>query len=442
MNQYFFPLVIGLALSFIAQPAVAYRTSGDSLGIARDAAPRWSNGTLKFDVYSEVPQNLVATDAFDAVVAAFQVWTSPDCASLIVDARAFTTEPPVHGDGRNTVGWVTDWQGDDSGGDTVGTTDITFGKRDDGTWEIIEADILLDANVEWTTNPNASGGSDVFSVVTHEVGHFLGLDHPCLLDENDAGSKCVDSDRASFLYPAYQIASEKLSNDDVAGVCFLYPFDAKSCAIPISVGMPVKCDNYCSENECPFVQKSSGSSAINSNCLFSHSCEDKCERTSDCKAGATCVANFCVNKGAEDGDPCRDDTECVSGACVDSFCASSCKPEDAGCTEPTDGARGFGVTCSKGVDCVSRLCLEVNPGQDMCTRECNLNVNNCPLESACKKVGDFNVCVPDNPGRDGSCGCRFAGSRHLGSYLLLVMAVGLIFRRFEKARASVKDFTK
>ena len=100
------------------------------------------------------------------------------------------------------------------------TTDVQVARGPDGTWEIVEADIYVD----WVNHPwsrSGSPGLDGVSVLRHEIGHALGLLHPCELDPA-VGPECSDVDRESALYPAYSPGGG-LSADDEAGVCALYP---------------------------------------------------------------------------------------------------------------------------------------------------------------------------------------------------------------------------
>lgn len=63
---------------------------------------------------------------------------------------------------------------------------------------------------------------DLQSNATHEVGHFIGLAHPCELHPNN----CTDADRPLVMYPAATVGDTSkrvLTSDDRAGVCDIYP---------------------------------------------------------------------------------------------------------------------------------------------------------------------------------------------------------------------------
>ncbi len=62
---------------------------------------------------------------------------------------------------------------------------------------------------------------DVQNTATHEAGHFIGLAHPCV-----QGASCTAAEQLSTMYPysgAGDYAKRNLAQDDVAGLCTIYP---------------------------------------------------------------------------------------------------------------------------------------------------------------------------------------------------------------------------
>jgi hypothetical protein len=94
--------------------------------------------------------------------------------------------------------------------DAVGLTSTTYDER---TGEIFDADIEINSTVELSTsNPVATDKYDLLSVLTHEVGHFLGLAHSL--------------EPGSTMQPIYEIGTDDfrtLSDDDIQGICAIYP---------------------------------------------------------------------------------------------------------------------------------------------------------------------------------------------------------------------------
>lgn len=117
---------------------------------------------------------------------------------------------------RNVVGWIesgweTTYKNDK---DAIGVTTVIYY---DNTGEIIQADMQLNGEYfKWTLSPPSSCPPysnlvDVRNIVTHEAGHFIGLDH--------------SSDPSATMYnssPPCETSKRDLAQDDIYGVLFLY----------------------------------------------------------------------------------------------------------------------------------------------------------------------------------------------------------------------------
>jgi hypothetical protein len=105
----------------------------------------------------------------------------------------------------------------------------------------------LAAHPELQTNPPTI--HDLQNGLTHELGHFIGLDHNCVADEpfpwpNDGTGKravsCVAADdkireaTMFFMSNPGDLDKRTLAADDVAGLCGVYPVakDPKTCTPP------------------------------------------------------------------------------------------------------------------------------------------------------------------------------------------------------------------
>jgi hypothetical protein len=96
--------------------------------------------------------------------------------------------------------------------DTLALTTLTYNVE---TAEIYDADVemnAVDATFTTTETP-PEGGADFEAVVTHEVGHFLGLSH----SEVDAATM------RGIGYQPGTVGLRTLAADDVAGICEIYP---------------------------------------------------------------------------------------------------------------------------------------------------------------------------------------------------------------------------
>jgi hypothetical protein len=109
--------------------------------------------------------------------------------------------------------WPYDTPGSPSGAisaNTLGLTTVTF---DADSGEIFDADTEINANVPLSTSDTVPPGSfDLASIITHEMGHFLGLAH----------SNSTDATMYARYSPG-SISMRTLTSDDQAGLCAIYP---------------------------------------------------------------------------------------------------------------------------------------------------------------------------------------------------------------------------
>ncbi|HWO13541.1 MAG TPA: matrixin family metalloprotease [Polyangiaceae bacterium] len=101
----------------------------------------------------------------------------------------------------------------------IARTSITF---DPETGAIYDADIEINSfNNEFSID-GEQVTTDLQAVLTHEVGHFLGLDHSPVEDATMQAN-----------YDLFDLGARTLGDDDVAGVCSLYaPLDLPDSSCP------------------------------------------------------------------------------------------------------------------------------------------------------------------------------------------------------------------
>jgi len=238
---------------------------------------------------------------------------------------------------------------------------------------------------------------DVGTIALHELGHLLGLGHPCE-DENDTNT-CVPADR-SVMFPyvtPYTIEHDPLE-DDRAGVCELYAGGKDDCNVGGKLG-------------------------------------ELCELNCDCKPGLDCVL------GIDDTRYCSerctgDDTKCPRGF----FCSLAARPTEDG---PAPGAclkfndpdeLPASAACTRDLQCASDNCSIIPAlGRTGCVQSCT-DAASCPDD---RYICDSSRCVFKGPDRgipcpeeepEEGCGCssaRAGASLGLGALLLM----GLLWRR-------------
>jgi hypothetical protein len=161
------------------------------------------------------PQLQAATDA------GFAAWASQSNVTISFQFGGFVGNDPFEDDGISVIGF----QSRPELARTLGATTFTI---DTVTGEIVESDIFLNSAFDWSV---ASGGDptryDTQSVMTHELGHLLGLGHSALgeTEPRVTGGRTVLGKRAVMFpiaYPRGNVEDRSLEADDVAGITDLY----------------------------------------------------------------------------------------------------------------------------------------------------------------------------------------------------------------------------
>ena len=195
-----------------------------------------------------------------AIAASVQSWN--DAAQSCQATIQFQLEDPrpnltagfnPKGKNTNVIVWLTDHWGNDQADydpQALALTTLTFisdeGNEEDG--RILDADIEFNSvTKQFTTDPTRDKNAyDIQNDLTHELGHVLGLDHTCYdgwfskRPTDDQGHPIPDCSPASQLpveikeatmYPYSQpdeTDKRSLEQDDIDGVCGIYPTDRKA----------------------------------------------------------------------------------------------------------------------------------------------------------------------------------------------------------------------
>lgn len=211
------------AALLLPQAAAAYQRA------EVDGAPGrylfWPTRTLGYTVGKDGCKDVALNEALGAVKRAFFAWASPSCTDLYflfdgLESIAKTSlqlgqdEDP---DYKNVVLWRNTWP-------PAGVTDGSVTKEMPAVTTIIyntDSGVVVDADIDlngqdyfWTTTDDTTkADTDIENVVTHEVGHLLGLSHS---DEKDATMHGT-THRA-------ELTKRTLHADDILGLCTIYPF--------------------------------------------------------------------------------------------------------------------------------------------------------------------------------------------------------------------------
>lgn len=169
---------------------------------------------------------LVPEETVAAVRAAFFRWSDVTCPDgkrtslrFIEDEEltddkpldAHATRPEPFGIYFRDHGWP-----HASGEDQTALTTIDFAAS---TGAILYADIEVNTTSWLFATRDTGDGIDLQTVVTHEVGHFIGLSHSREPNTIMAAGLCDSGDRCA----RDRVSSRRLGADDIAAVCALYP---------------------------------------------------------------------------------------------------------------------------------------------------------------------------------------------------------------------------
>jgi len=343
-----------------------------------------------------------------------------------------TDSPATPGDGINTVQWVSSgWASRGFDPNVPAFTDVAYEKETDGGWAIVEADIYINSEGgSWVlrADPNTTQ-LGIWNVVLHEVGHALGLGHPC--ENTTSANVPLCSNDPAFdavvMNPGYSAARNVLSTDDTAGVCWLYsaggPCGIDTCAA-LAICSKDGCQEPCASLLCAAQQVCLDGKCVErtnepSSSDGTANVGELCLATDSCRRGLGCIDGICRGGPLLIGDLCDNDQQCGSGICLNAgYCAAACRNASE-CTEPnaqcTDvkqhwgGCKGslaaMGAACTSSIDCLGNECLTENNQAPICTRQCGEANRDCPDGWYCNEYDGQKVCSTTGPAETG-CSCR------------------------------------
>jgi hypothetical protein len=308
-------------------PAFAYRTFEDDPSVRQDA--RWQSNEITLELSTIGTGEGLAWELGAAFEAAALTWQRVDCMSLSLE-RTSTNLPARARDGRSTVQIIrSGWSSLGFSPDRGAATDVRLTQSDEGQYAIVEADIYLNfEHHEFVFGHPRDNELDAQAVLTHELGHVLGLLHPCEEHADSVAPLCEPGSAAleSALYPIYLGEQARmLSDDDRRGACALYA-RATPCAAGCAEGEVCSIDG-CTPDPCLEDPATCGA--------------HRCRLDTDCDTDSSCARSgpspgYCISFGAL-GAACSRGDECASGLCVTSrahgisYCTNACT-DDSQCS--------------------------------------------------------------------------------------------------------------
>jgi uncharacterized protein (TIGR03382 family) len=182
----------------------------------------WVSGCITINVQRDgAPRaGISADDAEASVRRALDTWLSADCGdglpSIAVEVGSRVTcdasEYKSDHHNANIVMFREQEWPYEGGEDALGITRLRF-DDDQAPGQLWDADIELNAVDEpLSVGAPQSNEVDLDSLVTHEIGHLLGLGHTLVTDATMI---------AGYMHGSTSLRT--LSTDDVAGICAIYP---------------------------------------------------------------------------------------------------------------------------------------------------------------------------------------------------------------------------
>lgn len=164
---------------------------------------------------SDIPlaaDGTLAAELESAVTASFDAWNEVSCQNLKLVYGGLTDDNRSATDGTaNIVVWRDDWRY--ASKTAFAITSVTYNPD---TGLIADADIELNDEFNRFTTALQGAEIDVQNTLTHEVGHFVGLDHSNLIAATMFANAGVG-----------ETQKRSLEQDDRDGVCSIYPTEMR-----------------------------------------------------------------------------------------------------------------------------------------------------------------------------------------------------------------------
>lgn len=177
----------------------------------------WASSTVTWDVQKDgSPKEKISAAALEEIVdSAFKRWEAVDCGDgqgpniTLYNKGPISCGEPQYNSNRPNANVITfhddSWPYSDDGAqtNTLALTTISFNPN---TGEIYDADVEINSAQQiFVLKDTGHGGDDLNAVLTHELGHFLGLAH--------------SSDNNATMFSSYDPGMITLEADDAAGLC-------------------------------------------------------------------------------------------------------------------------------------------------------------------------------------------------------------------------------
>jgi hypothetical protein len=334
-----------------------------------DPPATWPDASLPVAVGlgTAPPPGIAQADALAVIDVATRAWMTPACTDArfrLAGARTLVGDGASDGE-NDVIVHTTDWPTALEPGALAHT--IVYVQAG----VIVEADVHVNAHDYAFALGDTAGAWDLRSVLTHELGHVLGIGHSTVPRATMNAGLPVG------------IAARSLEPDDVTAVCTLYPAKVGQTVIDCDRGGP------------------------------------------PCPTGFACVGHGCdvPDEPGTLGAPCTSGTGIArrcDGAGDEAECVETTRGERCGVSCATD-AGVDAQTCGEGLDCVAT--------QYAGDREC-LPTGATPIvpdagdDASPEGDADAADATTNAPAASSGCSCATGGRREKGAWIGIVAMAG------------------
>lgn len=404
--------VLFLALVFLSVPTVAFKylcngmdadgvEEADQCGVcSKTTAPRWTPSTVDVLVdLKTLPPQVNEKEWKNEVLSGLQAWSGIPGTNLDLrfaghsEHRAFGIDSAFH-----EIFWVLskdEWRRKVGSGEngTLGVTVTPYMCPSSGkaSREIYDADLIMNGAGKFKWRIDCTGESkceSIKSTLVHELGHFVGLGHPCTdcdwsIMSAAGGNELFrplkdDQDGLRALYASGEAGRLGMRCDSAA--------DCKDSLRCVEQNGSKFCAPACAQGKCP-----AGFACDEGLCRFATGrlappvgLRERCEQRV-CASGLLCEEtfsgrNFCVK-------PCFTGTDCPAN--------EQCILYPDGGAGVCGASAGLDEVCGDFTGCSEKLvCVGKSETEGVCKTECEPRRKRCPRGLTCTSMGqDVWACI-------------------------------------------------